>query len=55
MKPETPKELLNRKVQEFRDRNELLQAISDSAEPTNDGRYVIPAKFIEAVRKLLAA
>jgi hypothetical protein len=52
---ETPKKLLNRKIQEFRDRTELLQAVSDSAEPTDDGRYVIPARVLEAVRKLLAA
>jgi hypothetical protein len=52
---ETPKELLNRKIQEFRDRNELLKAVAESAEPTQDGRYAVPARIVEAIRKLMAA
>lgn len=52
---ETPKELLNRKIQEFRERNELLKAVAESAEPTQDGCYTVPARLVEAIRKLIAA
>lgn len=48
---EAPRELLNRKIEEFR----LLQAVVESAKPTKDGQYVIPASVFDAIQERLTA
>jgi hypothetical protein len=54
MSQESPQELLNRKVREFKNRTEVLQAVRSSAKPTPEG-YLIPIEVFEAIEKLLAS
>jgi hypothetical protein len=48
---EAPRELLKRKIEEFR----LLQAVVESAKPAKDGQYFIPASVFDAIQERLTA
>lgn len=50
-KLETPRQMLNRKVEEYQSRLALLQLIAESAEKTEEG-YVISAELLAKVKQL---
>jgi len=51
---ESPQRLLLRKAQEYLDKEQLLKAIAQSAQPTQGG-YLVSAELIERLRQALAA
>lgn len=54
MKHESPQQMLIRKAQEYLAEERLLQAIAQSAKPT-EGGYLVPAELIERIKQALAA
>lgn len=52
---ESPRQLLLRKATEYRDRQQLLEAIATTAQPTQDGCYLVDAGLIERLKSLIQA
>ena len=51
-KHETPRQALNKEIELFRTRQQLLKAIASTAQPVEQG-YVISSELMESVKKFI--